>query len=221
MVSYEHIRAALELIYFISSIVIAVVAVFGVRQLHLLKYDIRSRNKRAALETSVFYVEKYYTVVVPANAEWFEELKKSGAPDYGGSITHLPPIEQEIVLERLGVGELYRYLNAIEMVATGLNSGLCDEDYAFQTISMTFCNTVADVWDIITALRISDKDEPNSVTHYSNTVELFERWRARIMHTDLGGVRPNPRFFRQPLPPPGLSREWPIYGKIGGVSLRS
>ncbi len=36
-----------------------------------------------------------------------------------------------------------------------------------------------------------------------------------------GGVRPNPRFFRQPLPPPGLSREWPIYGKIGGVSLRS
>jgi hypothetical protein len=49
------IRSGLELLYFVAGVVVAIGVIYGLKQIALLKKDIRLRNERAAKEKAIEY----------------------------------------------------------------------------------------------------------------------------------------------------------------------
>jgi hypothetical protein len=58
-------RPWIELAYFASGIVLAVVALFGLKQISLLKSDIRLRSERAAKEKAIEQAQRHGMVCDP------------------------------------------------------------------------------------------------------------------------------------------------------------
>ena len=67
------IRNLLELLYFISGLITAIAALLGLKQLQLLKTDIRTRNERAAREKAIEFSIRYSDIFVPMTRTWLDE----------------------------------------------------------------------------------------------------------------------------------------------------
>src|SRR5438094_10995 len=79
------IRIIAELLYFLSNVVLATVALFGIQQIKLLKRDIHLRNERASKEKTLEYSQTYESYIELAN-KFYEECSSNKLPTYDGPV---------------------------------------------------------------------------------------------------------------------------------------
>jgi len=88
---FTEVRPWAEFAYFLSTIVLAIVAVFGLQQISLVKRDIRLRSDRAAKEKAIEYSHRYLTIFVPLYDECTHDRTKKGIVGYDGPIGDFTP----------------------------------------------------------------------------------------------------------------------------------
>jgi hypothetical protein len=82
----EIIRPYAELLYFLSGVGLLIVAVYGLKQLHLLKEDIRTRNTRAACEKALEAATIFAREFIPNYNKYYLSCKQANLSSYTGSI---------------------------------------------------------------------------------------------------------------------------------------
>ena len=80
------IRPWAELAYFFSGPLLAIIAIFGLQQVFLLKKDIKIRSERAAKEKAIEYAQRYLTVFVPLQNKADTIFKERKLEAYKGPI---------------------------------------------------------------------------------------------------------------------------------------
>ena len=185
----QNVRPFLEALYFVSSIILAFAAVYGLQQIRLMKRDMQIRSDRAAKEKAIEYIGRYFSDYVPLDGTFLkrcEERKLVGCsgPIGAFSIADLPPKQPERARKRYGIGAWLPALNELQTIAGAFAYGIADEKLGFQSIGRTFCTTVATKYDILCVAR------GNVVTpYYQAIVDLFGLWSPRLTKSELTALR--------------------------------
>jgi hypothetical protein len=169
-----------EVIYCLAVIVLAVVGIIGLRQLFLIKYDIKVRYQREANHEAMELIKHYSDTSIPLSNKLYEQRKKGHIPDYKGKVgdfSHFPPESTKAAVARIPKNpeRLLDLLNDLEFLAAAVNSGLANEEMVFYAFGQSFCSTVRHNYDIICVLRYTEM-----VKSYSNIVDLYNRWDKRL-----------------------------------------
>jgi hypothetical protein len=183
----ETIRPYAEVLYFLSGVGLLIVAVYGLKQLHLLKEDIRTRNTRAAREKALEAATTYAREFVPNYNKYYATLQQANLVSYKGSIGDFSPnsltlAEKQGALARMKLlpGPGLDALNSLDLIASTFVHGLGDDNVGFRILGRSFCRTVADNYDIFALWRNA---------HYDDTERLYQIWRKRITKEDLEATR--------------------------------
>ncbi len=163
-------------LYYISCMIIAAAAVIGIWQLFIIKHDIKTRYRRAALECSMKIIDRYYDKTVKITDVLFNVEQEKNVPEYKGTIESLPAIDNKIMIKRLEIlssAGIHRFFNDVEFISTGALSGLCDENLVFETIGRSLSFQETRYNEIIKSLN-------KVCVKYKYTLKLFEIWRDRL-----------------------------------------
>jgi hypothetical protein len=184
-----NIRPWLELLYFLSGIVVAAAVVYGLQQIKLLKRDIRIRNERAAKENAVEYGARYLNNFTKLWGPFFDAHRAAGLSSYKGPIEDFSVgslKQNENARKRY---ELFSWLgsfNELEAISSAFTSGVADEEIGFKIFGRSFCHTVRDDYDLI---AISRQSPVRAQDYWSNIVELYTIWAPRLQQAELVGIR--------------------------------
>lgn len=180
----SEIRPYLELVYYASILTLAVVGLIGLRQILLVKYDIKTTNLRAANKEAVILIDRYLEKYVAINNQHTRQMKKDNVPCFKGKLGDFSSIQEaelQRAVERIKKGKYWiPMLNQLEIIAAGVNSGLANDKLSFFAFGKSFCNTVEENYDVICSLHSG-----GTVKYYSNIVDLYQRWHTRIKRAQL------------------------------------
>jgi hypothetical protein len=191
--SLVEIKNILEIIYYISGIVLCTGVVIGIKQIKvakdefkLLNKDYEVRNKRASIEKSIEYLNMFATEFIPDAGSLNRELKKLNVKQYNG-----PKNKDFIFCDSCNLGVKYvkdnliashkngavSILNKFEFFSAALISGLADEELAFKPLAKLFCDFLEGILYI--PLCYARKDD-KLASSYSYTVKLYQIWKPRL-----------------------------------------
>jgi|SRR5579872_1549453 len=184
---FTEVRPWAEFAYFLSTIVLAIVAVFGLQQISLVKRDIRLRSDRAAKEKAIEYSHRYLTIFVPLYDECTDDRTKKGIVGYDGPIGDstagsLGAADQRDALKKMGpvVHFWLPAFNELQSIASAFMVGVADERVGFGIIGRTFCHTVRSNYDFLAAVR-----REKTCPYYQSIVDLYQLWAARMSKAEL------------------------------------
>jgi hypothetical protein len=143
------LKNVIEIAYFASGIVVAIAAVYGSKQVRILKDDSRVRNERAAKEKAIEYSTRYLTQFVPLIDKFAQNVRKAGLSNYEGPIGDFTPGSISdgrrptmLKLWALGMKEndvtWYVAWNELESIAAAFITGVADESTGFDIIGGTY-----------------------------------------------------------------------------------
>jgi hypothetical protein len=175
----------LEVVYCLAVVVLAAAGIIGLRQLFLIKYDIKARYQRDANHEAMEWIKHYSDTTVPISNKWFNQWEEEHISDYKGEVgdfSHFPKECIEAALARIPkkLDYLLAMLNDLEFIAAGMNSGLANDEMAFYAFGKSFCATVRYNYDIICVLQYGE-----TIKSYNNIVDLYNRWDKRIKRIEL------------------------------------
>ncbi len=75
---FSGLRAVLEILYYLSAVVLAFLAVIGLRQLKIARCDIAIRSKREAASLAALQHEKFVEKVFPLSNRLAAAMKQHG-----------------------------------------------------------------------------------------------------------------------------------------------
>jgi len=184
-----HLRPWLEAAYFFSGIVVAIAVAFGLKQIGLLKKDIRVRNERAAKEKAIEYASRYLCDYVRLQGVFFDAREGEKLGPYSGPIgdftrDSIPRSVQglETVMKRYGIHSWLPAMNELEAISAAFTSGVADEATGFKIIGRSFCGTVQDHYDLIAWSR---HKAHNPQGYWNNIVQLYKMWSPRLEESEL------------------------------------
>jgi|SRR5947209_153083 len=186
----NNMRPYLEALYFLSGIAVALAAFLALKQIRLMKRDIVSRSERAAKEKAIeaaFEFAKLHDVFQGRLVYLDEPLHNTYTGPVGDFTPDSIPTElKERAKLRQSSGAFIQPLNLLNGIAAMFVSGVADEKTAFPIFGRAFCGTVSLYYDVISMAR---KSQPH--TPYSNCVELYQIWSARLSKEELELARRN------------------------------
>jgi hypothetical protein len=179
-------RPLAEWIYFITNSLIIVVGLYGAQQIHLLKRDISTRNRRAAQESALDYCEKFAQFVM-LRRQFLRECEAEALPLYTGPVKtfHIEEFTSEQIKDverKLKLDSSVACLNILELIAQAFLSGVADERSGCKTIGRAFCAIVATHYDIVT-VRGTVRG------HFQNVKELYLHWAKQFSYEELKKAR--------------------------------
>lgn len=186
---FTEVRSWLEILYFISQIVVVFLIGLGLRQLQLAKRQIettkeifRTQSKRAAVEAAVVECRRFAETLIQDKLAldkycednkitYFEDVKFART-DNGFSID-TKNINKDDVTKLSNANDLInRLLNGLESYALFFLSGVADENIAFHTNAKTYIEMAEHLFKIFPISNIENEDaEPIKV--------LYFMWRKR------------------------------------------
>jgi hypothetical protein len=184
------IRPYLEALYFLGTLVVAVVAIYGIKQIRLMQTDMKVRADRAAKEKAISLCADYLMEYVKLSNECFRQFQEKKLASYTGPIGDFSPKSipvpwlKEHLLKRYEMRCWTPAMNRLESIAAGFTTGVADEETGFAIIGRTFCHTVAEQYDLIAGSR-SDQ----SCQYWSNIVEIYRTWSPRLTKAELESFR--------------------------------
>lgn len=183
----HELSSLLEVAYFISGITIAIVAIYGTKQIHLLKKNIEINSKRSAVEKAIEYCDRFLTSNRALYNKFILKCDDEGIPySYKGPIGNfspreIPPNFTEIHRKRQKLwNEWLPLVNDLDVISSAFVSGLADEKLGFNIIGRAFCSDVMSLYDLISAMRFHKTKE-----YYQSTVKLFRIWSPRLTKEEL------------------------------------
>jgi hypothetical protein len=186
---YNKIRSILEGLYFIASVGLFATVIIGLRQLNLLKEDIKTKNKRASVEKSIEYLHWFAKDYIPKTIEVTGKVRSKNIQRYDG------PINTEFLFDaqcNIDSGTIHdnitayieagadSLLNEMEFVSAAFVNGLADEELAFNPLAQYYCQMVEELYPTLCYMR-----DDSNVTLYSNIIRLYKIWKGRLNKIDL------------------------------------
>ncbi|MDQ0857150.1 hypothetical protein [Bacillus sp. V2I10] len=80
------LRSILELMYFVSGIILIFSVMSSIKQAKLFKKDIDNREKRQRTEKSIEYIDRFATIVLPSLKNYQTKLRNNELQKYEGLI---------------------------------------------------------------------------------------------------------------------------------------
>jgi len=179
--SFDHVRQALELLYYISGIVIAIAAIRGLRQLTITRDISRENAKREAYKLAADECRHFAQDIVPLGTTLHNHINEKNIQSFAhpsfvvtrGEIEkhnfNLMILQKEIPIITL---DLITYLNAMEAFAIFFASGVAAEEIGYRETGTSFCSAVERYMPAVWAMRQVN-------VRYESTVRLYEIWHAR------------------------------------------
>jgi hypothetical protein len=180
----SELRTIAEFLYFLSGVALAVIAVFGLQQIKILKRDIKVRNDRASKEKALEFVQKYEDFIGLHNA-FFRDCVEKKFGMYEGPIgdfswESIKPAERPNAINRIMLNTSLGAMNKLNLVAACFMSGVADEQLGFSIIGKGFCANVANIYDLLSFAR----GEKKSVS-FQPIVDLYQLWSPRLSKAQL------------------------------------
>lgn len=174
------IKSKLEIAYYISGILLAVVGLIGLSQLWFARHEAKVRFKRISVDNSIKVIERYYAFVTLYD-KFVSEREDKGIPLYKGTIQQPEiAIDSQAEYKRTDQG-FHIILNELEIICASIMSGSCDEKFIFNSIGKTLLGTIAHEYDLLIWCR--NEDEP--CNYYNNIYNLFKIWRTRYIKLEM------------------------------------
>ncbi|MCX6554281.1 MAG: hypothetical protein NTZ12_04590 [Candidatus Aminicenantes bacterium] len=175
-----NLRDYLELGYFVAGIVLAIAALYGLKQIRISKTDINDRKKIASMEKAMEYANLFDTKY----AEYIKDFDIScmqtgvylkGYEDLGE--LKISNIDPAITARRIRKHGWHPAFNVLETVASAFIIGLADKDVGYSIIGTSFCRQVYKVHDII-IFNSKIKEFPK---YMEMTIKLYKTWAPRYL----------------------------------------
>lgn len=184
-------KETLELLYYLSGIILAIGVIVCIKQLRvakdeikLLNQDYKTKNERAAIESSLKYLEVAKTIIRDMSdyqTKFSKEVSKRADTKHLFNkdflFESLDDIlkEKELVVdllvsEKMGVTHIF---NELEVFSVAMLNGVADEDIVFTPFGKVFCTFIEEEH-----LRLSFSRTTG--TPYENLVKLYNVWSDRI-----------------------------------------
>jgi hypothetical protein len=182
------LRPWIELLYFVSGVVVAVCVAIGLKQIRLLKKDIRLRNERAAKEKAIEYASRYLCNYVRLSGVFFDEYRAAGLEPYPGPVGDFTPRSfrglriAEMAQKRFALGSWLPAMNELEAICAAFTSGVADEAAGFKIVGRSFCRTVESDYDLI---ALSRDIAGSAHAYWSNIEQLYKMWSPRLEEAEL------------------------------------
>lgn len=178
-----HWRPIFETMYFIASIGLFATVIIGLYQIKLLKKDIGDRNKRAAVEKSIEYLNWFATGFIPSFEEYVIRINQAGVIKHDGPYTEFiftPDFNVHIAnvkdsLDKFKENNGLSLANELEFFAAALRSGLADEELVYNPIAEFYCNSIETFYVGYCEYR-KDSESPL----FTNSVQLYMMWKGRL-----------------------------------------
>lgn len=194
---FNEIRDWLELLYFLSGIVMMILVGFGLWQLKLAKDQIslakdqletskdifKTQSKRAAVEAAVIECRRYSETVIQDSIAldrycethditFFDDVAFNKTEE--GFSIDTRSIKDDDLKKLSGASDIInRYLNGLESYALFFLSGIADEEIAFHTNGKEFIQSAEKGFKIFPICNVSEEDaEPIKV--------LYFRWYEKL-----------------------------------------
>ena len=172
------IRPVTELLYFVASIGMAIVAFFGLQQIAILKSTAKTQANRDALRLTSEQCAIYMEKIIPLQNKFDQYIKEKNIKWFEGWTTEING--QEIRVHRSTPADMQNlallgphigHFNQMEAFAVYFISRLADEKVAYHTIGKTFVSHM----DKVIPFVISAREDG----YYKNMVSLYVVWKAR------------------------------------------
>lgn len=180
------IKPTCEMLYFISSLIVAYAAISALKQIRVMEKSISIQSKRDALKTSSDQCLYYMSEIIKLQNELSEEidgkgvsfLKKWNVEVKGNDIQlkHEGPVDRQEFIKLLQC-DFPKAFNPMEAFATYFVSKVADENIAFKTVGKTYVNTVEEYIPLL--LHLSENG------HYHNILQLYILWKNRFESIEL------------------------------------
>jgi hypothetical protein len=183
------IRSWLELLYDVSGIVVAMAVVYGLKQIALVKKDIRLKNERAAKEKAIEYGRRYLRDFVDLLGAHYSACTEAKLGDYSGPIGNFTS-GSVLGNAKVAVRSTKRYMvrswlpaiNELEALSAAFIAGVADEETGFRIFGRSFCRAVENNYDII---ALSRTDDETAQEYWFNIVKLYRLWSPRLEEAEL------------------------------------
>lgn len=185
----KYIRPVLELVYFVASIGLSATIFIGLKQLELVKDDIKIRNKRASVEKSIEYLHWFATEFIPQISEIATKVEEKFNFKYTGPMNKQFIFDVNCNPNNVEIANFFKVcadsgvlglMNQLEYFSAALLSGLADEELAFNPLSDTYCRNVECYYIFICGHR----KDANS-RFYTNIIGLYDIWKGRLNKMEL------------------------------------
>ena len=188
----QQVRPWLEAAYFLSTLLLAGAAIFGLQQIRLMKRDMQTRSDRAAREKAIEYIARYFSEFVPLNTRFTEEcITKKLIYTYAGSVgdfsyATFPRTHYAAAWKRFKIDShsWMPALNELQTIAAAFAYGIADEKLGFQSIGRTFCHAVESMYDILSMAR-----KELTCPYYESIILLYQLWHPRLSKSELTARR--------------------------------
>lgn len=179
-----YVRPILEGLYFIAGAGLFATVIFGYKQLKLLKEDIQDKNRRAAVEKSIEYLNWFATEFIPLTIQYNKEAKERGIKSYNGPRNKDFVFDDNCKLASSYIQDHIRLclecggeniLNQLEFFSAAMVSGLADEELAFNPLAKVYCQTIENLYVLLCFER---RDDDSNL--FSYTVSLYNHWDQRL-----------------------------------------
>jgi hypothetical protein len=178
---FGYARSVLELLYYLSGIVIAVAASWALKQLTISKQIARENAKREAYKLAADECRHFAKEVVPLKATLTNSVRAKNVRSFanrtftiekGEITTH--NFDRALLSKELPQisDELTAYLNALEAFAIFFASGVAAEEIGYRETGTAFCAGAQEFMPAIFMARSWD-------VRYESVVRLYEMWSGR------------------------------------------
>lgn len=191
----QYARTALELLYFASGIVIAIIAVIALRQVKIaseqlkLTRDLANTNvKREAAKLAAEQCRYFAEDCVPAlsavvekyhrqNLTFLQKRLKANEPQFGIKGGEFVSVNCDAALTAKEYPqvemEMLKYLNGLEYFAMVFASGVADEDIGYRETALSYCEGINFCMVALYHLRSQNRGR------FDSAIRLFELWNRR------------------------------------------
>lgn len=187
-VIYSYSMDRIKLIIDIAcEVLVAIAAIWGLRQLALLKADTALRAERASKEKALEANMRYCEQVNQAGTHLYVAMTKSNTFLYDGPIGDFrfsslsEQAQAGVRAKDKSCGyQILAVLNELEIVAIMLTSGVGDEQVAYHLLALAYCDSVEKLYDFLCYKR-----GDTTPTYFQPICDLYMLWKPRLLKQEL------------------------------------
>jgi hypothetical protein len=178
------IRSVLEIAYFVSGIIIAVAALYGLKQISLTKKiwerNAKRENVKLAIETCRYFAHDAVPALT-AEAQDYQRQRltfsavKRQFNIANGELT-CPNFDAAFVAQQTRqFDSAIAYLNIIEGFAIPFTAGVADDEIGFRETAPSFCAGILLNLPVLMSIKLQQG------VKFQSSLILFERWYRRLV----------------------------------------
>ncbi len=182
----ETISPYLELIYTISTFIIAIAAIIALKQIRIGKETLTIQSKRDALKLTAAQCDYYFNSIIPLIDKFDNERKRINDKFFKGweatiennniSLKNNGNMEKKIFSKDL-LDPIGNLCNSLESFSVYFTSSVGDELVAYNSIGKEFIETVTEImWWLLIC-----REEG----YYKNIISLYIIWKSRYDANEL------------------------------------